>query len=136
MQRKLCGRKTIKYSSTKKRVVGPWKQIEIRTAFKTVLIKIYKVTDSLIFSIFTCKPQKFESGTWEKNDKGNIRNYVLSSLKLCNVHREVTVLKYLFTNCRPWACSSIKKRLRHRYFPVMTLYTLNLVSVLVLERFS
>ena len=37
--------------------------MEIRTAFKTVLIKIYKVTDSLIFSIFTWKPQKFESGT-------------------------------------------------------------------------
>ena len=46
--------------------------------------------------LFTCKPEKVESGTWEQNNEYNLRGYVPSSWKLCKIHRETPVLESTF----------------------------------------
>ena len=36
------------------------------------LIKIYKVTKLLIYSVLQYKPEKLESGTWEKKNRNSL----------------------------------------------------------------
>ena len=147
MQKKLRNWKT-ELSWIKSRVFPLWEQLFLRYITWNLvvfsrLINIYKVTDWMIFiewpwmnETFNRQARKVESWMSQKDPNRNSASPMLNKIVvLRNCAKPVPEPLFIGAAC-PLLATLLKKKLRHRYFPVVTFHPFNLVGVLMLECFS
>ena len=93
---------------------------------------------SSMSEISTHKLEKAKSWIWEKNNSRNSALQMLNKIGVlwnCAKHTEKHLCRSLFLLklYAPQLAILLKKKLRHKYFPVVTFYAFNLVGVLMLD---